>query len=95
MVYFFLIEDPTCSRFRIDSYYRGYYKTYLNEKLSWFEAWGKCNKEGGRLAVIDNDNPDDKQAIVNAINSVMEACGRNWENDVGTLWIGLKRSNYR
>ena len=84
------------TRLRIPSWYGDYYYiAYLNEKLSWFEAWGKCHQAGGRLAVIDNDNPDDKQAIVSDISSEMEAYGRNWENDVGTLWIGLKRSNYR
>ena len=79
------------SGIKIWSNYRGYYKAYLNEKLSWNEAWGKCYEKGGRLAVIDNTNPDDKQAIYSSIRDYLDDYGGSWYN----LWIGLKRSNER
>ena len=75
----------------IRSYYKGYYKAYLNEKLSWNDAWVKCYQRRGRLAVIDNTNPYDKQAIVKVINKYLVDYRRKWYN----LWIGLKRSNDR
>ena len=79
----------------IKSRYGGHYEAYLNEKLSWSYAAGKCHQKGGRLAVIDNRNPSDKQAIVNSINDYLSAYGRSWEYHVGSLWIGIKRSNDR
>ena len=75
----------------IQSYYKGYYKAYLNEKLSWDDAWVKCYQRRGRLAVIDNNNPDDKQAIVSKINNYLDDYGGGWDN----VWIGLRRSNER
>ena len=75
----------------IQSYYKGYYKAYLNEYLSWNDAWVKCYQRRGRLAVIDNTNPSDKQAIVTKIKSYLDDCGRDWQN----VWIGLRRSNER
>ena len=75
----------------IQSYYKGYYKAYLNEYLSWNDAWVKCYQRRGRLAVIDNTNPYDKQAIVTKIKKYLVDYRRKWYN----LWIGLKRSNDR
>ena len=75
----------------IRSNYRGYYKAYLNEKLTWDGAWGECFEKGGRLAVIDNTNPYDKQAIVTKIKKYLVDYRRKWYN----LWIGLKRCNDR
>jgi len=74
----------------IRSNYRGYYEAYLNEKLTWYRAWGKCYEKGGRLAVIDNTNPYDKQIIVSSIKSYLDDYGKSWQN----VWIGLRRSNY-
>jgi len=75
----------------IRSYYKGYYKAYLNEKLSWNDAWVKCYQRRGRLAVIDNTNPYDKQAIVRVIKKYLVDYRRKWYN----LWIGLKRNKSR
>ena len=72
---------------RIRSYYRGYYEAHVNEKVSWRAAWGKCYVDGGRLAVIDNTNPNDKQAIYSSIKNYLDDNGKSWHN----LWIGLKR----
>ena len=83
------------SSLHITSRYEGHYEAYLNEKLSWSYASGKCYDKGGRLAVIDNRNPDDKQEIVNSIKSYLSAYGRKWEKDVGSLWIGINQSNVR
>merc|ERR1712212_1104874 len=74
----------------IQSHYKGYYKAYLNEYLSWNDAWVKCYQRRGRLAVIDNTNPYDKQAIVTKIKKYLVDNRRKWYN----LWIGLTRSNY-
>ena len=87
VTYFFLLLAPTS--IHIDSVYGGHYEAYLNQKLSWDDAWDKCRSKGGKLAVIDNVN--DKQAIVQEIKSYLSDHGKGWLN----LWIMLRRGNDR
>ena len=63
----------------------GYYEVFINQKMSWDDAWVKCQNRGGKLAVIDSLN--EKHFIVHAITTYY---GRlYWEN----LWIGLRKGN--
>ena len=89
VTYYFLLLAPTS--IRIDSIYGGRYEAYLNQKLSWDNAYYECRSKGGKLAVIDNLY--DKEAIVREISSYYSDIGRPyaWYN----LWIMLRKGNDR
>ena len=71
----------------IQSSYGGHYEVYLNNPLNWNDAWSKCQNKHGRLAVIDS--LEEKEFIVNSVNSYLKDNGGYWKN----LWIGLKKGN--
>lgn len=65
----------------------GHYEVYLNQPLSWDDAWVKCQNKGGRLAVIDS--LDEKQFIVRSIKTHLSNNGGYWKN----LWLGLRKGS--
>jgi len=71
----------------IQSRYGGHYEVYLNQPLSWNDAYVKCQGKGGRLAVIDN--LEEKQFIVSSIKTYYSNNGGYWKN----LWLGLRKGN--
>ena len=80
--FFSLLDDY---EIHIQSRYGGHYEVYLNEPLSWNDAYVKCQNKRGRLAVIDN--LEEKQFIVNSIKTYYSNNGGYWKN----LWLGLKK----
>ena len=69
----------------IQSSYGGHYEVYIRKPLNWNDAWIKCQNKGGRLAVIRS--LEEKELIVNSIDSYLKNNGRYWKN----LWIGIKK----
>ena len=72
----------------MQSRYGGHYEVYLNQPLSWNDAYVQCQNKGGKLAVIDN--LEEKQFIVRSIKTYLDNNGGYWKN----LWLGLKKGKF-